>query len=399
MSDILALVDNVNVVTETAEVDVLCSLANAYVKESLIIQEGVKDELSGFKLAKGQSSESILKRILLFIPRIIYILYRTIRRLFSRIRLFIVNSIVSKLSGDSAWNMYANLALYTWYAYSTEGSTIKVDQNIRDFNMAAASFARARHREPVWMDKDGNLHDGGEVYTVEAADTTKPLKPSIMNKFKNNQTVAKLSKVIESLSDDDKATFFSFIRNGVIQSTYDFVGLTEFFTRLYTPLKNCIESLNQLGQIFGTGLKPEGDNSKTIDSIFEKVDDAIAAQTTIFDEFKVRVEDSGAVFRKRRRALPIEDWEKQNNELSEIIQKTEDVIGSCTNLKELKNGIDTLENSESLSKKIDTLSKSIEKINVVTKVLVDFGNEYARLKNVIENIQKSYNEFKKDIGA
>lgn len=80
MSDsIFSLIDNVGITTEAAELDVMIALSNSYIKESMMIQEGIKDELNSPVL--GDSSENIVKRILMFIPRLIAKIIRMLGRL------------------------------------------------------------------------------------------------------------------------------------------------------------------------------------------------------------------------------------------------------------------------------------------------------------------------------
>lgn len=79
MSDILTLIDRIDVTTEYAELDVMTSLMNSYMKEAQMIQEGVLDEVNSPVL--GDKSESMLKRILMFIPRVIAKIIRMLVRL------------------------------------------------------------------------------------------------------------------------------------------------------------------------------------------------------------------------------------------------------------------------------------------------------------------------------
>ena len=77
--DLLSMIDNVDVVTESAELDVMTSLMNVYMKEAQLIQEGFMDEVNA--PIKGKEGESILKKILMFIPRLIAKIIRMITRL------------------------------------------------------------------------------------------------------------------------------------------------------------------------------------------------------------------------------------------------------------------------------------------------------------------------------
>ena len=76
MSDMLTLIDRIDTVTEAAELDVLTSLANSYLKEAEMIQEGFRDDVNA--QIKGKPSESTLKKILMFIPRLIAKIIRMI---------------------------------------------------------------------------------------------------------------------------------------------------------------------------------------------------------------------------------------------------------------------------------------------------------------------------------
>ena len=77
---LLPMIDNIDVVTEAAELDVMCALSNAYTKEFKLYQEGkFLDDVNA--PIKGKDGESTIKKILMFIPRLIAKIIRMISRL------------------------------------------------------------------------------------------------------------------------------------------------------------------------------------------------------------------------------------------------------------------------------------------------------------------------------
>jgi len=80
---LLSMIDNIDVVTEAAELDVMQSLLDVYVKESYIIQEGkFLDDLNA--PIKGKDGESTMKKILMFIPRLIAKIIRMLGRILTQ---------------------------------------------------------------------------------------------------------------------------------------------------------------------------------------------------------------------------------------------------------------------------------------------------------------------------
>ena len=89
---LLDLIDQIDQSITNAEINVLESLIASYGKSIIILQEGaILDE------AKGDKSESMIKRIILFIPRLIKALVRKIGRLVSDM----VNNAKRKISGKT----------------------------------------------------------------------------------------------------------------------------------------------------------------------------------------------------------------------------------------------------------------------------------------------------------
>jgi hypothetical protein len=76
---LLSLIDNIDTVTEYAEFDVMTSLANVYIKEATLIQGGFKDFIADTDAPiTGKDGESLLKKICMFIPRVIAKIVRMI---------------------------------------------------------------------------------------------------------------------------------------------------------------------------------------------------------------------------------------------------------------------------------------------------------------------------------
>lgn len=82
---LLPMIDNIDVVTEAAELDVMCALSNTYTKEIKLYQEGkFLDDVNA--PIKGKDGESTIKKILMFIPRLIAKIIRMITRLIQQIK-------------------------------------------------------------------------------------------------------------------------------------------------------------------------------------------------------------------------------------------------------------------------------------------------------------------------
>ena len=96
MNDLLSYIDHIDIITESAEFDVMTSLMDVYTKEALIIQEGetwdkvkkhAKDFIEDTKdPVRGKEGESTLKKILMFIPRLIEKLIKMIARALSNLK-------------------------------------------------------------------------------------------------------------------------------------------------------------------------------------------------------------------------------------------------------------------------------------------------------------------------
>lgn len=88
MTDLLSYIDQIDQSIADAEISVIESLIASYNKSIMIIQESAEDaDLSVFEIfqegeildaAKGDKSESLIKRILLFIPRLIKAIWKKI---------------------------------------------------------------------------------------------------------------------------------------------------------------------------------------------------------------------------------------------------------------------------------------------------------------------------------
>ena len=82
---LLSLIDNIDAVTEYAEFDVMTSLANVYIKEATLIQEGFKDFIADTDAPiTGKDGESLLKKICMFIPRLIAKIIRMLGRILTQ---------------------------------------------------------------------------------------------------------------------------------------------------------------------------------------------------------------------------------------------------------------------------------------------------------------------------
>jgi len=82
--DLLCMIDNIDVITESSELDVMTSLMNVYMKEAQLIQEGFMDEINA--PIKGKEGESILEKIAMFIPRLIAKIIRMIVRIVTQFK-------------------------------------------------------------------------------------------------------------------------------------------------------------------------------------------------------------------------------------------------------------------------------------------------------------------------
>ena len=121
-AQLLDLIDQIDQTVVDSEINVLESLIASYGKSIIILQEGViLDE------AKGDKSESMIKRILLFIPRLIKALVQKIGKLVSNM----INNAKRKISGktkDQLITLEFNPffvaqyvgELYYWHIYGLE---------------------------------------------------------------------------------------------------------------------------------------------------------------------------------------------------------------------------------------------------------------------------------------
>ena len=92
-NEILSAIDNIETVTLESEMNVITAMCDAYIKSSVIMenytgddyscfdifQEGISDQLN--KPVLGEKGENIIKRILLFIPRLLHAIGRRIKKL------------------------------------------------------------------------------------------------------------------------------------------------------------------------------------------------------------------------------------------------------------------------------------------------------------------------------